>query len=186
MEYRPGRYNTVADAGLVDAAALPPDCAAAVLALSGPMFALLDEVRRATPTAPDCRALLDQLQAGELGDPWHVVDGVLLHGSRVFAPDHGDLRQQVLLLAHSAGHEGIQKTLHRLRAHFFFPCTRLAMRASKDAPSTPRSLLHSTGPCAGPGLGTLPYYMLAQQNGDGAMPAQQNGDDAACWFVAAR
>jgi hypothetical protein len=38
--------------------------------------------------------------------------------------DHGDLRNQVIRLAHSAGHEGIQKTLHRLRADFYIPCDR--------------------------------------------------------------
>jgi hypothetical protein len=30
----------------------------------------------------------------------------------------------VLLLAHSAGHEGVQKTLHRLRADFYIPGDR--------------------------------------------------------------
>jgi hypothetical protein len=34
-------------------------------------------------------------------------------------PAHGDLRHQVLSLAHSAGHESVQKTLHRLRADFY-------------------------------------------------------------------
>ena len=48
-------------------------------------------------------------------------EGLLLHGRRIFVPDHGDLRHQVLTLAHSAGHEGVQKTLHRLRADFYIP-----------------------------------------------------------------
>jgi hypothetical protein len=34
-------------------------------------------------------------------------------------PAHDDLRYQVLLLAHSAGHEGGQKTLHCLRTDFY-------------------------------------------------------------------
>jgi hypothetical protein len=34
-------------------------------------------------------------------------------------PDYNDLRHQVLTLAHSAGHEGVQKTLHRVRADFY-------------------------------------------------------------------
>lgn len=35
-----------------------------------------------------------------------------------------DLCHQALLLTHSAGHEGIQKTLHRLRADFYIPRDR--------------------------------------------------------------
>ena len=34
-------------------------------------------------------------------------------------PAYDDLRHQVLLLAHLAGHEGVQKTLHRLRSDFY-------------------------------------------------------------------
>ena len=49
---------------------------------------------------------------------------VLLLGSRVFIPVHNDLRHQALLLAHSAGHEGVHKTLHRLRTDFFIPGNR--------------------------------------------------------------
>jgi hypothetical protein len=42
-----------------------------------------------------------------LDEPWRLVDGLLLHGRRIFVPDHDDLRHQVLLMAHSAGHEGV-------------------------------------------------------------------------------
>jgi hypothetical protein len=56
--------------------------------------------------------------------PWRLEDGLLLHGSRVYVPNHNDLRHQAILLAHSAGHEGIQKTLHRLRAEFYVPGDR--------------------------------------------------------------
>ena len=96
----------------------------AVHVLSGPTFTLLDDIRRATTTAPDGQ----QLRAGELSEPWHLDDGLLLHGSRIFVPDHGDLRHQVLLLAHSAGHEGVQKTLHRLRADFYIPRDRVLVQ----------------------------------------------------------
>nr|XP_051212601.1 uncharacterized protein LOC127330429 [Lolium perenne] len=86
---------------------------------SGPSFALFDRVRQATATAPDAQLLRQQLDASELDDPWRFVDCLILHGRRVFVPDHDDLRHQVLLLAHSVGHEGVQKTLHRLRADFY-------------------------------------------------------------------
>ena len=35
------------------------------------------------------------------GEPWRLEASLLLHGSRLFISDHGDLRHQALLLAHS-------------------------------------------------------------------------------------
>ena len=119
VEYRPGRLNIVADAlphrGMEEGTTTVPTAHA----LSGPTFALFDDIRRATIAATDAQQLLHRLQAGELPAPWHFDDGLLLHGSRIFVPDHDDLRHQVLLLAHSVGHEGVQKTLYRLRTDFY-------------------------------------------------------------------
>ena len=53
--------------------------------------------------------------------PWRWDSGLLLHGKRIFVPAQDDLRQRVLSLVHSAGHEGVQKTLQRLRADFYIP-----------------------------------------------------------------
>jgi hypothetical protein len=126
VEYRPGRLNTVADAlsrrdAEEVALSSAVEAGAALYVLSGPSFALLDAIRAATATTAEGQQRLQQLQDGELAAPWRLSDGLLLHGSRVFVPDHGDLRDQVIRLAHSAGHEGIQKTLHRLRADFYIP-----------------------------------------------------------------
>ena len=82
------------------------------------------DIRRATAIAVDAQLLLRRLEAGDLQGPWRLDDGLLLHGSRLFVPDHGDLRHQALLLAHSAGHEGVQKTLHCLRSDFYIPGDR--------------------------------------------------------------
>ena len=125
VEYRPGRLNTVADAlSRRDSEAAVEDTAMAALAISGPTFSLLDDIRRALAAAPDGQHLLQQLRDGVLAAPWRLVDGLLLHGTRIFVPNYDDLRHQVLTLAHSAGHEGIQKTLHRLRADFYMPHDR--------------------------------------------------------------
>jgi hypothetical protein len=69
VEYRPGRLNTVADAlshrdtehAQDDAAGLGAMCVQ-----SGPTFAFLDDVRRATAQAPEAQDMLHRLGAGEL------------------------------------------------------------------------------------------------------------------------
>ena len=99
---------------------MPPS----VHAILGPSFAFLEAIRAATATADAAAHLRHQLQAGKLGESWRLTDGLLLHGSRIFVPAHDNLRHQALLLAHSAGHEGVQKMLHRLLADFFIPGDR--------------------------------------------------------------
>jgi hypothetical protein len=114
VEYRPGRLNVAVDAlsrrDYADDNA--PRATGSVLAISGPSFAFLEDVRRATAAATDTQQLLGRLRAGDLGAPWCEDAGLLLHGRHIYVPDSGDLRRQALLLAHSAGHDGIQKTLH--------------------------------------------------------------------------
>ena len=132
VEYRPGRLNTVADAlsRRDTEAAVPVDqegMDAAAIALSGPSFVLLDDIRRVQEATAEGQQQLARHRVGELEAPWRLVNGLLLHGTRVFVPDHGDLRHQVLPLAHSAGHEGVQKTLHRLHADFYIPRDRLLL-----------------------------------------------------------
>ena len=111
VEYRPGRLNTVADAlsrrdyELLEGDAVP--VGAAMCVRSGPSFALIGAIRQATASATDAQDLRQRLDAGALEAPWHLADGLLLHGRRLFVPDHDDLRHQVLELAHSSGHEGV-------------------------------------------------------------------------------
>jgi hypothetical protein len=96
VEYRPGRLNMVTDAlSRRDTEDVADDVATAGTVLcicSGPSFAFIDDIRRATSTAADAEALRGRLDAGELGVPWRLDDGLLLHGRRLFVPIHGDLR----------------------------------------------------------------------------------------------
>jgi hypothetical protein len=123
VEYRPDRLNTVANALSRRDTKREAEGTegAAACALSGPSFAFLNDVRCATREAEDAQHLLQQPADGALAASWCLDGGLLLHGGRIFIPDHGDLRHQVLLLAHSASHEGVQKTLHRLRTDFYIP-----------------------------------------------------------------
>ncbi|WVZ49479.1 hypothetical protein U9M48_000837 [Paspalum notatum var. saurae] len=92
---------------------------AGACALSDPSFALIDDIRTATKEAPDAQLFTRRLQEGRAA----------VARSPDFVPDHGDLRYQVLRLAHSAGHKGTQKTLHRLHSDFYIPGDRTLVRS---------------------------------------------------------
>ena len=56
------------------------------------------------------------------------MDGLILHGTRIFMLVQSALLPTVLELAHSVGHEGVQKTLHRLRGQFYIEGDRAHVR----------------------------------------------------------
>lgn len=105
VEYRPGRFNSVADA-LSRQDTVPADLAA----ISSPSFELFAALRQellSNAAAQDIRA---KLQEGSAPEGWTDVDGLLLFRGRVFVPDDSSLSLQLLSDAHG-GHEGVQKTL---------------------------------------------------------------------------
>jgi len=53
-----------------------------------------------------------------------MVDQLLLKDGKVFVPASYDVVPSLLEFAHGLGHEGIQKTLHRLRSDFHIPGDR--------------------------------------------------------------
>jgi hypothetical protein len=127
--YRPGCLNVVADAlSRRDAEEGSTSFGSALCVRSGPSFTFIDDICHATSHADDAKDVRRCFEAGELQGPWRIDDGLLLHGNRIYVPGHADLRHQALSLAHSAGHEGIQKTLHRLRADFYIPGDRALVR----------------------------------------------------------
>ncbi|WVZ96604.1 hypothetical protein U9M48_042220 [Paspalum notatum var. saurae] len=124
------RRNVVADAlsrrDDEDAADAPP-ADALCAALYGPSFRLFDDLRKELAADAGSAHISAQIASGVLGPPWQVHDGLVLHGARVFVSATSGLLPQVLQLAH-AGHEGFQKTLHRLRADFYIDHDRAVVR----------------------------------------------------------
>ena len=121
--YKPGRQNIVADAlSRRDAPA------GQALAISGPSFDLFEALRQAAHTDPTLVTFREQLESGELGQPWALVDGVVTFQQRAYVPPASPLLGEVLAAAHDAGHEGIQKSLHRLRWDFHLPQARAALQ----------------------------------------------------------
>ncbi|CAN6328531.1 unnamed protein product [Urochloa humidicola] len=116
VEYRPGRLNTV-----VDALSHRNTEDGSLAALSAPSFQLYNDIPDEVATDVDTRRVRDEVIFGTLGAPWRVHDSLILNGSRVFLTHTFALLPTVLELAHGAGHEGIQKTLQRLRGDFRSP-----------------------------------------------------------------
>ena len=57
-----------------------------------------------------------------------MLDGLILYNGRVYISPTSSLGPAILELVHDAGHEGVHKTLHQLRADFHFPKDRVAVQ----------------------------------------------------------
>lgn len=62
--------------------------------------------------------LHDAIRGGAKPGPWSVVDGLIMFMGRVYIAASSASRSAILELAHGMGHEGVHKTLHRLRVDF--------------------------------------------------------------------
>jgi len=122
VEYKSGQTNIVADAlSRRDADAV------AVHAMSAPSFDLLTEFRTAAVADDTRRKLRVRFEAGELGDQWQVVHGLLTFQRRLFVPATFSLLPAILATAHNDKHEGVQRTLHRLCRDFHVANARAAV-----------------------------------------------------------
>ena len=120
VEYRPGHLNIVADA-------LSRQHDQQLCMLSSPSFQLFEELRTEINESPHLQTLRDNIT--ELrGDNWHSHQGLILKGSRVYVHPQSACLSTVLELAHTAAHEGIQKTLQRLRKDFIVDRDRATVR----------------------------------------------------------
>ena len=77
------------------------------------LFAEIHDVVAADASLDAACSLATKLEGG-----WSWADGVLLQNSKVFVPSSLPLVEILLAQAHGTGHEGVQKTLLRLRADF--------------------------------------------------------------------
>jgi hypothetical protein len=117
VEYKPGHTNAVADA--LSRRDTPEE--SSVMLLSGPRFDFLDRLRQAHASDPALVALQDAISSGSKSQPWALTDGLVHYGGRLYLPPDSPLLQEVLRAVHEEGHEGVQRTLHRLRRDFHFP-----------------------------------------------------------------
>jgi transposase InsO family protein len=93
-------------------------------AISLPSFDLLDDIKLAADNNEELSRLRTKIEAGTLGAPWSVVNGLVLYQNRIFVPAQFPFLPAILSAAHDDNHEGIQRTLHRLNRYFHVPAAR--------------------------------------------------------------
>jgi len=95
-----------------------------VLAISAPRFDYMERLRQAHAHNPALVAIRDELAAGTRTAPWGLVDGLVTYDGRLYVPPASPLLPEIVAAVHDDGHEGMQRTLHRLRRDFHFPDMR--------------------------------------------------------------
>jgi len=122
VEYKPGRLNTVADA--LSRRNQPEQ---QLSAISSPSFQLLDDIRQEVNNNEELRHLRDTI-ADSRGEPWRTEHGLILKGTRIYIPPQSAYLPDILQMAHTSAHEGIQKTLQRLCRDFVIDSDRVIVR----------------------------------------------------------
>jgi hypothetical protein len=117
VEYKAGATNVVADA--LSRRDTPEE--GTVLVLSGPRFDFIARLRQAQLSDPTLTAIREEVRAGTRVAPWAVTDGMVQYAGRLYILPTSPLLQEILRAVHEEGHEGVQRTLHRLRRDFHFP-----------------------------------------------------------------
>jgi hypothetical protein len=119
VEYRSGATNVVADA-----LSRRDSAEGEVLAISAPRFDFIERLRHAQATDPSLVAIHAEVRAGTRTAPWALVDSMVAFDGRLYIPSVSPLLPEILAAVHNDGHEGIHRTLHRLRRDFHFPNMR--------------------------------------------------------------
>jgi hypothetical protein len=114
VEFKPGATNVVADA-----LSRRDTEEARAMVLSCPSFHLFDSLHQEVASMPDLHTLLDAAVDDTKGPKWRAQDGLIIFHDCIYLLPSSTCMQQALTAAHVAGHEGIAKTLHRLRAIFY-------------------------------------------------------------------
>jgi hypothetical protein len=79
-------------------------------------------------------SLWSAVEADDCGETWHIIDDIIMVRGRPFVAVISPLLQSILVHAHGAGHEGTEKTLHRLCVDFHVLGARGLVREFVRAP----------------------------------------------------
>jgi hypothetical protein len=93
-----------------------------VLALIAPTFQLYKDLQAELAGDLALHRLYDEVRTGTCGDEWKLTDDTVV--GRIYVPPSSSCLPVVLAAAHGVTHEGVERTLHRLRHIFFLPSMR--------------------------------------------------------------
>jgi hypothetical protein len=119
IKYKSGAMNMVADA-----LSRRDTEEGAVLAISALRFDYIERLRHPQATDPALVAIRDEITTGARAAPWSLIDGMVAFDSRLYVPPSLPLLQEIMTVVHDDGHEGMQRTPHRLCHDFHFPNMR--------------------------------------------------------------
>jgi hypothetical protein len=66
---------------------------------------------------------MEEVTAGPCATKWQVYDGLVTVAGQVFMDASSPSLPAILADAHEMGHEGVAKSLHRIRSNFYIPHT---------------------------------------------------------------
>jgi hypothetical protein len=143
VESNPNRQNTA-----TDALSRCDEEGSSIHAISLPTFDLFDAFRREAESLPDIVAKRLKIEAGTTCAKWAIIDIMVVHGGRLFMPATAAAWPHILEHAHGMGHEGVQKTLQRIRTSFTLHDNRLVRDFIRGCPTCKRNKtehLHPAG-----------------------------------------
>ncbi|XP_019158364.1 PREDICTED: uncharacterized protein LOC109155092 [Ipomoea nil] len=115
VEYKPGRLNVVADA-----LSRRDEEPSTLFSISCPRTSLLQDIQDELAQTTEGRAWVARA-AADSTNVWTVRDGLLFKGTKLVLIPSSKFIPVVLSEIHGSTHEGVQKTIHRIRREFYWP-----------------------------------------------------------------
>ncbi|KAL4422290.1 hypothetical protein ABPG75_008487 [Micractinium tetrahymenae] len=128
ISYQPGKLNVVADAlsrrPTTATLAAMHSLNATTTSCVVPAPGLLQAIREGYEQDPATRAIIEEIEQRR-PSRFQLVDGLLYDPlDRLYVPDNGPLREQLLIEHHDppvAGHQGANRTLESLKRRYYWP-----------------------------------------------------------------
>ncbi|XP_068666455.1 uncharacterized protein [Aristolochia californica] len=89
-----------------------------------PRFLILDMVCDAHSTLPALQELHRKISNGEMDSKWSIQDSLICYKQQIYLLTTSKLIPAILSAYHDSTHEGLQKTLWRIRADFYWPAMK--------------------------------------------------------------